>query len=70
MAVTAQQMVDLIAAALAANPIGVVTVNVDGQTVEYDRAQALKELAFWEQRAARERGGRPRVRSINLGNTF
>jgi hypothetical protein len=66
MAASAQQMVTLIRTALAANPIGVVTVTVDGQTVEYDRRQALDELKFWQTEAAKESGRRPRSMSINL----
>jgi hypothetical protein len=64
--VTAAEMVDKITVALRDNPIGVVTVSVDGQTVTYSRAQALDELRFWQQQAARAAGTRPRVARINL----
>lgn len=64
---TAQQMVDLITAALAANPVGVVSVSVDGQSVSYSRSAALDELKFWERRAAKEAGTRARAARIVLG---
>ncbi len=65
-----QTMVDLLTAALVANPIGVLSISVDGQTVQYTRAAALKELAFWEKRLARENGTRPRAATINLSGGF
>lgn len=64
---TAQQMVDLITAALAASPVGVVSVSVDGQTVSYSRSQAIDELKFWQRQAAKEAGKRPRAARIYLG---
>jgi hypothetical protein len=67
---TAQQMVTAISAALAANPLGVVSISMDGQTVTYSRKQALEELAFWEKRVARQSGARPRAAVIDLSGGF
>jgi homoserine kinase len=66
MAVTAQQMVDKLTTALQTQPAGVVSVTVDGQIVQFNRQQAIDELAFWEKRAAQQSGNRPRTASINL----
>jgi hypothetical protein len=66
MAASARQMVNLILTALQTQPAGVVMVTVDGQTVQYNRTQALEELRFWEQRAAKETGTRPRAASIKF----
>lgn len=63
-------MVALLKAALADNPVGVVNISVDGQTVQYSRSQALDELAYWERRVARSSGSRPRAASINLSGGF
>jgi len=65
-ATTAATMVAAIETALAANPIGTVRVTIDGQTVEWDRKQALNELKFWEARVAREAFTRPRAAGLNL----
>lgn len=70
MAVAASEMVSLILTALQANPVGVLSITVDGQTVQYSRTQALEELKFWEKRALRESGLRPRVASIDLSKGF
>lgn len=66
MAVSARQMVEKLKTALQTQPAGVLSVTVDGQIVQFNRSQAIQELAFWEKRAARESGSRPRVASINL----
>lgn len=63
-------MVALLKNALAANPVGVVSISVDGQTVQYSRSQALAELAFWEKRLARSNGRRPRAARIDLSTGF
>jgi hypothetical protein len=63
---TDAQMVTLLKAALAASPIGVVSVTVDGETIQYSRKQALDELHFWEARAAVTAGTRPRSKRIDL----
>lgn len=59
-------MVDTIKRALNETPIGTVSIEIDGQKVSYDRAQALDELDRWEKRAARESGRRPRVATVDL----
>lgn len=66
MAVTAAEMVEKIRAALLAHPVGVVSVTVDGQTVQYSRKEALDELKHWTREAATTAATRPRVASINL----
>ena len=63
---TAAEMVTLIKQALYANPVGVVTINVDGQTVTYSRSQAISELKFWQAEAALEGSTRPRAAWIRL----
>lgn len=45
---------------------GLVAVEVDGTKVQYNRAQALKELAHYRRRVARAAGTRPAAASINL----
>ena len=62
---TPSEMVETLETALQ-NNAGVVSVTVDGTTVRYDRAQAMKELDYWRRRAARQQGRRPRVSSISL----
>jgi hypothetical protein len=63
---TAAEMVALITQALKDNPVGVVTVTVDGQSTTWSRVQAIAELKFWQQQLATETGTRPRAASINL----
>lgn len=65
---TAETMVGLIEAAMAANPL-VATVTVDGQTVSYNRQQAMAELLYWRKRVAKEAGKSP-FRGINMGGSF
>jgi hypothetical protein len=65
---SASQMVELIQVALRDNPIGLVTVTVDGQTTTWSRTQALAELKYWQQQLATEQGRRPRASRINLSN--
>ena len=59
----AQEMVSKLLEALRRSP-GVVVIQVDGVRTEYNRADARKELEFWEKRAATRR----RCRTINLRN--
>lgn len=66
MATTAREMVTKIKDALAKSPAAKVSISVDGQSVTYDRGQAIQELQFWERMAARESGSRPRVGRIKL----
>jgi hypothetical protein len=63
---SAAQMVVLLRNALATNPVGVVNVTVDGQTVQYSRSQAIDELKFWQREAGKEGNTRPRTSRIRL----
>lgn len=56
--------------ALQTTPVGTLQISVDGQTVQYSRSQAIEELKFWEKRALRDSGRRPRVASIDLSKGF
>lgn len=69
MATTAETMVTVLETFLASNA-GVVEVTVDGQRVKWDRAQALRELQYWQRRVQEEQGKRPRLSTINLGNAW
>ena len=72
MPVTPSEMVELIEAALAENPL-VASVTVDGQTVQYNRAQAMEELAYWRRRAADAAttlGRRPMFRGFQIGGAW
>lgn len=64
---TASDMIVAIETALAATPVGLVQVTVDGQTVRYSRGEALDELRYWQRQAARANGSRPVSATINLG---
>jgi len=49
--VSTQTLLDAIKAALATNPMGVVSISVDGQTVQYSSAQqALDTWSDWKKR--------------------
>jgi hypothetical protein len=67
MASDAQSMIEALESALSENA-GVVSVNVDGTSVRYDRQQALRELDYWQRQKAQQAGKRPRVSSVNLRN--
>ncbi len=45
--------------------VGVASINVDGQQVEY--VELERQYLFWKSRAARENGSRPRVAQHYLG---
>jgi hypothetical protein len=62
-----QTMINALQSALSENA-GVVSVNVDGTSVRYDRKQALRELDYWQRQKAQSAGKRPRVSSVNLRN--
>ena len=65
MALSNAQMVLLLREALAKN-VGVVSVNIDGRQVSFNRQQAISELNFWERRLARENGTRPLFVPVKL----
>lgn len=67
MAINAQKMIDAIECALATNA-GVVSVTVDGQTIRYDRRQAIEELKYWESKNNIEKKTRIRSGQIRLNN--
>ncbi len=49
MALSPATMISAIETALEENPVGIVEVRYpDGRTVKFDRAQALNELARWQ----------------------
>lgn len=66
MAKSAAEMVVAIKDALATG-FGVVSVTIDGRSTQFDRAQALEELKFWQKEAAKEAGARPMFLPIKLG---
>lgn len=66
MAVTAAEMVVKIKEALATG-FGIVSVTIDGRTTQFDRAQAIKELKFWQAEAAREARTHRTFMPIKLG---
>lgn len=66
---TAREMVAILEESLADN-VGVREVSSDGQTVVFDRAQALEELDMWRRKAAVESGRRGLFRGVNLGSAW
>jgi hypothetical protein len=66
MAITAKQMVTALKEALAQN-IGVRSVVVDGQTIQFDsRSEMREELEFWERKVKAEAGTRKLFRGVDL----
>ncbi|MGI4815805.1 MAG: hypothetical protein ACRYGG_21055 [Janthinobacterium lividum] len=63
----AQEQVDRLERMLQDNA-GVKSVSVDGQTVVFDRVQAIEELEYWRRRAAS--GRRSMFRGINAGSAW
>jgi hypothetical protein len=66
---TAKQMVDILEKALASN-VGIDSVTVDGQTIRFNRSQALTELDYWKRQAAKEAGKRNPFRGVDIGSAF
>ena len=66
---TALKMIEALETALATNA-GVVSVSVDGTTVQYDRATAMEELRYWKREDAKATGRKPKLSSINLGGAW
>jgi hypothetical protein len=48
---------------------GVMMVSVDGNMVQYNRAQAIKELEYWRKQVVRYSRSKSRFSSFNLGNS-
>ena len=63
------EMVKLLTEALSRN-VGITEIEVDGQVVKYDRDSLMKELAYWQAKAARESGRRPLFRGIDVGSAW
>jgi hypothetical protein len=69
MATNAENMVTMLETFLASN-VGVNTVTIDGQTVSYNRSQALTELKYWRDQVAKEGGTRKVIKTVNLSNCW
>lgn len=69
MSVDPKQMIDAIKCQLQTNA-GVVSITVDGQTIRYDRKQALDELIYWENKEKLENKTRVRSGQIRLDNAL
>ena len=61
----ATEMISQLETFLAKN-VGVESVTVDGQTVRFERDQAMKELEYWRGMAAKESGKRKLFKPISL----
>ena len=66
---TATDMVTALETFLATN-VGVGSVTIDGQSVSYNRSQALLELDYWRREVAKENSTKPIVKQINLGGSW
>ena len=63
-----QKMVELLQRALASTPAAVVEVRqADGRVTTYDRAQALAELTYWENKVKDETGQAGARNKIHFG---
>jgi len=63
----AKQMVDSLESQIASG-VGIVSVSVDGTSVDFDRSQAMKEIQFWRKEVTRYSRTRSRMSNFNLGN--
>ena len=64
----AQSMVERIQTALESTPAAVVEVRfADGRVMTYDRAQALKELTYWEKKVDVENGKAASRNKVHFG---
>ena len=61
----AQEMVELLEAQLASG-VGIVSMSVDGTSININREQAMKELEWWEKQVTRYSRARGRTSSIRL----
>jgi hypothetical protein len=69
MTTTAETMVLALEEFLSSN-VGVDSVTVDGQSVKYNRSQAMTELKYWRSVVAKEGGKKKIVQQLNLGNVW
>jgi hypothetical protein len=67
--VNAKEMCQIIEDFLKTNA-GTKQVTVDGQTIVFDRVQALEELKYWHREAARQAGSRRPFRGIDIGSAW
>jgi hypothetical protein len=63
----AKSMVDSLETQIASGA-GIVSVSVDGTSVDFDRSQAMKELQYWRKEVTRYSRTRSRMSNFNLGN--
>jgi hypothetical protein len=66
----AEALQDDLARQAAAGTSGVTSVAFDGVATQTDPAEARKALLFFERRAARKSGLRPRVSTIDLSRAW
>jgi hypothetical protein len=62
----ASEQVARIEEALSKNA-GVQSVSTDGTTIQFNRAQLLAELDYWQRKAAKESGKRKPFKGLNMG---
>jgi hypothetical protein len=65
---TARKMVTSLEEQMATGA-GVMMVSVDGNMVQYNRDQAIKELEYWRKQVVRYSRSKSRFSSFNLGNS-
>jgi hypothetical protein len=65
---TARKMVTSLEEQMATGA-GVMMVSVDGNMVQYNRDQAIKELEHWRKQVIRYSRSKSRFSSFNLGNS-
>ena len=63
----AKSMVDSLETQIASGA-GIVSVSVDGTSVDFDRSQAMKELQYWRKEVTRYSRSKSRMSNFNLGN--
>jgi hypothetical protein len=61
-----QDIVDQLEMQLAQMPPGATRIKVDGLETEFSIDEALKALSYWKSQAAKDKGTRPRISSIDL----
>ena len=64
----AKSMVEQLETTLATGA-GVLSVSIDGTYVQFQRADALKELEHWRKQVARYSRAKSRFSTFNLGNS-
>lgn len=64
----AKSMVDSLETQIASGA-GIVSVSVDGTSVDFDRSQAMQELQYWRKEVTRYSRTRSRMSNFNLGSS-